>query len=87
MKKIFYDIETSGLREPIRLIPLMVEPKPIYHTIDVVQRRYQCLLCGRDKFASKSPHLCVSGYRKHGLKWIELESVLIKNNVKKSVSW
>ncbi len=30
---------------------------------------YKCLLCGRDKFTSKSPHKCRGGFRKRGLKW------------------
>ena len=31
--------------------------------------RYKCNLCGRDRFTRKTPHNCVGGYRKHGLKW------------------
>ena len=28
-----------------------------------------CLLCGRDKFTKRSPHRCVSGFRKRNIKW------------------
>lgn len=28
-----------------------------------------CLLCGRNEFTHKSPHKCVGGFRKRGLKW------------------
>lgn len=31
--------------------------------------RYKCLLCGRNKFTKKTPHYCIGGYRKRGLKW------------------
>ena len=35
------------------------------------EKRYKCLLCGRDKFTQKSPHKCVYGFRKHKIKWSE----------------
>ncbi len=37
--------------------------------------RYKCLLCGRDKFISKTAHNCIGGYRKHGLKWEEIYEI------------
>ncbi len=44
--------------------------------------RYKCNLCGRDKFTHKTPHYCVGGYRKHGLKWTPIpeKELEIKNN-------
>jgi hypothetical protein len=38
-----------------------------------VQKRYKCLLCGRNKFTSRTSHYCVGGYRKHKIKWAEVE--------------
>tara|TARA_R110002049_G_scaffold143504_2_gene305632 strand:+ start:572 stop:736 length:165 start_codon:yes stop_codon:yes gene_type:complete len=32
-------------------------------------QKLTCLLCGRDKFIRKTPHKCLGGYRKRGLKW------------------
>jgi len=32
-------------------------------------QKLTCLLCGRDKFIRKTPHNCVGGRRKRGLKW------------------
>ena len=32
-------------------------------------KRYRCLLCGRDKFTRKSPHQCVGGFRKRRIRW------------------
>ena len=34
--------------------------------------RYKCLLCGRDKFTHKTPHKCIGGFRKRGIKWEEI---------------
>ena len=34
--------------------------------------KYKCLLCGRDKFTQKTPHKCIGGFRKRGLKWEEI---------------
>ena len=31
--------------------------------------RYECMLCGRDKFTRKSPHNCVGGFRKRKIEW------------------
>lgn len=39
----------------------------------IVEKRYRCLLCGRSKFTRKSPHNCVGGFRKRGLKWEEIK--------------
>ena len=40
------------------------------HIIPVIEgRHFKCLLCGRDSFRQKSPHKCVGGFRKRGLKW------------------
>ena len=30
---------------------------------------YKCDLCGRDKFTSKQPHTCGSGFRKRKMSW------------------
>lgn len=35
--------------------------------------KFECLLCGRNKFTRKSPHYCVGGFRKHHIKWKELK--------------
>lgn len=37
-----------------------------------VQKRYKCLLCGRDKFTAKQPHNCVGGFRKRKILWEEI---------------
>lgn len=29
-----------------------------------------CLLCGRNKFQTKSPHCCIGGFRKRKIKWL-----------------
>lgn len=42
--------------------------------------RYRCLLCGRDKFTRKSPHNCISGFRKRGIKWETIESPVEKES-------
>lgn len=31
--------------------------------------RWECTVCGRDKFTKRTPHKCVGGYRKKNLKW------------------
>lgn len=57
------------------------EQAPIFSKAHVsssgsVQKRYKCLLCGRDKFTRKSPHKCAGtggNVRKRGLKWEEVE--------------
>lgn len=36
-------------------------------------KRYKCLLCGRDKFTAKQPHVCNHGFRKHGIVWAEAD--------------
>jgi len=35
----------------------------------MTQLTYTCLLCGRNRFISKTPHYCAGGYRKHHIKW------------------
>lgn len=35
-------------------------------------KKFECLLCGRDKFTKKTAHYCIGGYRKHGIKWKEI---------------
>jgi len=55
--------------------------KPVLQQTNVsgsssVQKRYKCLLCGRDKFIRKSPHKCAGtggNIRKRGIKWVEVE--------------
>jgi len=37
-------------------------------------QRYKCLLCGRDKFTQKQPHICGVSYRKRGLKFEEVKT-------------
>jgi hypothetical protein len=37
-----------------------------------VSKRFECLLCGRNKFSRKSPHQCVGGFRKHHIEWKEI---------------
>lgn len=37
--------------------------------VDKKPTRWECLLCGRNKFIKKSAHNCVSGYRKHNIEW------------------
>jgi len=37
------------------------------------EKRYKCLLCGRDTFTQKSPHNCKNGFRKTGLFWQEIK--------------
>ena len=34
--------------------------------------RYQCMLCGRDKFTRKSPHNCSGGFRKRNIEWLPI---------------
>jgi hypothetical protein len=46
-----------------RVIEKLCNSKPI---------RYQCLLCGRDKFTRKSPHNCNDGFRKRKIIWREI---------------
>jgi len=41
--------------------------------------RYKCNLCGKDTFTRKTPHKCIGGYRKRGLKWTSVPELLIKN--------
>ena len=42
--------------------------------------KYRCLLCGRDKFQEKTPHYCVGGYRKHHIKWEEINKTMDNEN-------
>ncbi len=34
-----------------------------------VKVTHKCLLCGRDKFTRRTPHICGRQHRKRGLKW------------------
>ena len=47
---------------------------PVMQNLPEVKKakRYKCLLCGRDKFIRRTPHNCVSGYRKRHIKWEEI---------------
>lgn len=47
-------------------------------TIEV--KRYQCLLCGRNKFTKRTPHNCKGGYRKRRIAWKEItpEPITVK---------
>jgi hypothetical protein len=36
--------------------------------------RFKCLLCGRDSFTSKQPHICMGGYRARKILWKEIEN-------------
>lgn len=48
--------------------------------------RYKCLLCGRDKFTHKTPHKCIGGFRKRGIKWEEIyEEKEVKNKLKTEI--
>ena len=55
--------------------------------------RYKCLLCGRNKFTKRSPHVCIGGFRKRGLIWFQFEAdspettKLIKDIVITTKSW
>ena len=40
--------------------------------IKIHTMKYKCLLCGRDKFTKKQPHKCNTGFRKHGIIWVEI---------------
>lgn len=40
----------------------------------IVQKRYRCTLCGRDKFKRKTPHRCNGQYRKHHIIWEEISN-------------
>ena len=35
-------------------------------------KKFECVLCGKNKFTRKSAHYCVGGYRKHKIKWKEI---------------
>lgn len=37
------------------------------------EQKWQCLICGRDKFNRTQPHRCIGGFRKRGLKWKKLD--------------
>ena len=37
-------------------------------------QKFECLLCGRNKFTKRSPHYCIGGYRKHHIKWKEVNT-------------
>lgn len=39
-----------------------------------IEKRYKCLLCGRDKFTAKQPHKCRGGFRKRKIQWAEVLS-------------
>jgi len=47
--------------------------KPIVSGSSSVEKRYKCLLCGRDKFTAKQPHKCRDGFRKRKIQWAEVE--------------
>lgn len=34
--------------------------------------RWKCLLCGRDKFTHKSPHVCQGRFRKRKIVWEQI---------------
>lgn len=36
---------------------------------DIKPTGYKCLRCGRDKFTSKQPHKCDTGFRKRNIIW------------------
>lgn len=44
--------------------------------------RYKCLLCGRDKFIKPTPHNCIGGFRKRGLKWERINEIMDIKNLK-----
>lgn len=35
-------------------------------------KRFKCMLCGRDKFTSKTPHRCGSNFRKRNIIWQDI---------------
>lgn len=37
--------------------------------VKIVEPKYRCNLCGRDKFDKPSPHRCISGFRKRKIEW------------------
>jgi hypothetical protein len=47
----------------------MTERASKYYLEKNKEVRYKCLLCGRDKFTSKSAHNCVGGFRKRKIQW------------------
>lgn len=34
--------------------------------------KWKCTLCNRDTFDQKTPHNCIGGFRKRGIKWEEV---------------
>lgn len=74
----------SGSEQHFRLIDILVRngfeffPQPVLLQADVSgsspdDKRYKCLLCGRDKFTARQPHRCRGGFRKRGIKWATVE--------------
>jgi len=54
--------------------------------VGAISPRWRCLICGRDKFAQKTPHYCNSGWRKRRLKWEQYDYVNIPPNLRKGMS-
>ena len=50
----------------------------IYHNLQTNKpMKLICLLCGRDKFTRKSPHICKGGFRKRKIKWAILDGIAL----------
>lgn len=61
------------MKEFLNEVDKLVGMVKIIDVPDNTPKRYKCLLCGRDKFTRKSPHVCVGGFRKRKIKWEEIK--------------
>jgi hypothetical protein len=57
----------ENVQQPNSITSAGSEKLPVIHN-----GRYKCMLCGRDKFTSKTPHKCIGGYRKRKIIWQEV---------------